>query len=104
MLDKGLPLAGASAIDSPLTFIDWDNNPQAEIPMDAAWSPDGSMLAVRIDDLHGCPHVSGLPLSDNSFLVFLVDRDNTNIRPLVEYAETEESVTSSLEAELRLAE
>ena len=102
VLDKGLRLAGASAIDSPLTFIDWDNNPQAEIPMDAAWSPDGSMLAVRIDDLHGW-NVSGLPLSDNSFLVFLVDRDNTNIRPLVEYAETEES-PSSPEIELRLAE
>ena len=97
-----VPLDGSPPLGSPLTFIDRDNNSQMEIPMDAAWSPDGSRLAVRIDDLHGW-NVSGLPLSDNSFLVFLVDRDNTNIRPLVEYAETEES-PSSPEIELRLAE
>ena len=95
-------MAGASAIDSPLTFIDWDNNPQAEIPMDAAWSPDGSMLAVRIDEWFGWQW-SRKSLSDYSSLVFMIDKDNSNIHPLVEYTETEES-SYSLEAELRLAE
>ena len=97
-----VPLDGSPPIGSPLTFIDYWKTSKVEIPMDAAWSPDGSTLAVRIDEWFGWQW-SGKSLSDYSSLVFLVDRDNTNIRPLVEYAETEES-PYSLEAELRLAE
>ena len=96
-----VPLDGSPPIGSPLTFIDRDNTSQVEIPMDSAWSPDGSTLAVRIDGWNGL-RSSGLSLSDYSSLVFLIDRDNTNIRPLVEYAETADS--PSLELELRLAE
>ena len=96
-----VPLDGSPPIGSPLTFIDRDNTSQVEIPMDSAWSPDGSTIAVRIDEWNGL-RSSGLSLSDYSSLVFLMDKDNTNIRPLVEYAETADS--PSLEIELRLAE
>ena len=92
-----VPLDGSPPIGSPLTYIDRDNTSQVEVPMDAAWSPDGSTLAVRIDDWR-----NGLRSSESS-LVFLVDRDNSNIRSLVEYPEPEES-PSSPEVELRLAE
>ena len=47
--------------------------------------------------------VFDLSPGDYSSLVFLIDRDNTNIHPLVEYAETTESAFL-LEVELRLAE
>ena len=97
-----VPLDGSPPISSPLTFIDRDGNSQVEIPMDAAWSPDGSTLAVRIDEWFGWQW-SRKSLSDYSSLVFMIDEDNSNIHPLVEYTETEES-SYSLEAELRLAE
>ena len=88
-----VPLDGSPPIGSPLTFIDRDGNSQVEIPMDAAWSPDGSRLAVRIDEWFGLQS-SGLSINDYSSLVFLIDRDNTNIRPLVEYAETVQYVVA----------
>ena len=98
-----VPLDGSPPIGSPLTFIDWDGNSQVEIPMDAVWSPDGSSLAVRINEWFLWQWDPHRPLSDYSSLVFLVDRDNTNIRPLVEIAEIE-GRPSSPEVELRLAE
>ena len=91
-----VPLDGSPPVGSPLTYIDRDNTSQMEIPMDAAWSPDGSTLAIRIDYWKGLRSREASP-------VFLIDRDNTNIRPLVEFAVTKE-VPSSPEVELRLAE
>ena len=65
------------------------------------------MLAVRIDDWHEL-HSGGSSIRADSSLVFLVDRDNTNIRPLVEYAETVQYVVAdewvSFVIELRLVE
>ena len=100
-----VPLDGSPPIASPLTFIDRDGNSQVETPMDAAWSPDGSTLAVGIDEWHKW-HSGGPSISADSSLVFLIDRDNTNIRPLVEVLmQDEEAVQESLpEIALRLAE
>ncbi len=101
-----VPLDGSPPIGSPLTYIDRDDNSQVAIPMDASWSPDGSMLAVRIDDVHMLPE--DFVTSEYSSLVYLIDRDNTDIRPLVGYGEFVPHVVAnqwvSYEIELRLAE
>ncbi len=68
-----VPLDGSAAIGSPLT----------DIPSDAAWSPDGSMIAIRADEI--------LPKREGTDgpLVYIMDRDGTNVRALVERFGTE---------------
>ena len=73
-----VPLDGSPPIASPLTFIDRDGNSQVETPMDAAWSPDGSTLAVRIDEWHkwhsGGPSIS----ADSSWYSSLIGTTRTS--------------------------
>ena len=78
----GVPLDGSRPVyyRPPRFTDDPDSSSRSGTIFDAAWSPDGSKIAIR-DDKYAYGR------KDKNSIVFIQDRDGTNIRALVEVVE-----------------
>ena len=72
-----VPLDGsAPTYYGPPKYVGLSENQQLSSILDSSWSPDGSKIAVR--------SLKDLPWEDKHGIVYIQDRDGTNIRSLVE--------------------
>ena len=71
-----VPLDGSPPVNYGPPKIPYGDDLEFSTILNTSWSPDGSKIAIR--------SLSGFPRKDKDAIVYIQDRDGTNIRSLVE--------------------